>query len=177
MSFLFLISLGTAVAWIAARLAGMRIGLQDSMRCGMGLGFVFTGIDHFLNGTTRYVPMMPELLAEHALAWVYFTGAAELAGGIGLLAPRRFYQRLGMPSLHRPAGAGLAILLVCVVAANVSVAVNGQAVQGLEFGAWYFWTRPLFQPVFVAWALFCVGIWPRRGDARSAGRDSRAQST
>jgi uncharacterized membrane protein len=108
------------------------------------------------------VPMIPPALAEHALAWVYATGAAELAGAVGLLVPVSVYQRLGLPNLQRQAGIWLAVMLVCVVAANINVALQGQTVQGLDFGAWYFWVRPLFQPVFVFWALYSVGFWPQR---------------
>jgi len=162
MSFLFLISLASVLSWLVVRLTGRRLGLRDSMRCGMALGFLFTGIDHFANGVTRYVPMLPAMLAESARFWVYFTGAAELLGGLGLLVPVRIYQRLGLPNLQRQAGIWLAVMLVCVVAANINVALQGQTVQGLEFGAWYFWIRPLFQPVFVGWALYSVGVWPHR---------------
>lgn len=50
------------------------------MFCGHGMagGFSFTGFDHFLNAQGRYVPMMPDVLADHALELVYFTGADSL---------------------------------------------------------------------------------------------------
>ena len=164
MSFFFLISLAALLSWLVARLRGQRLGLRDSMRWGMALGFLFTGVDHFASGATRYAPMLPAALAEHALFWVYLTGAAELLGGLGLLVPVRYYQRLGLPNLQRQAGIWLAVMLVCVVTANIHVALQGQTVQGLDFGAWYYWLRPLFQPVFVLWALFCVGVlWPQLG--------------
>jgi len=168
MSFLFLISLGSVLSWLAVRLSGRRLGLRDSMRCGLALGFLFTGGDHFANAVPRYVPMLPTVLAEHALFWVYFTGAAELLGAVGLLLPVWVYRRLGLPNLQRQAGIWLAVMLVCVVAANINVALQGQTVQGLEFGAWYYWIRPLFQPVFVVWALYSVGVWPRRVAGTSA---------
>lgn len=161
MSFLLLLCVATGLAWMAARLLGAHLTLRDSMRYGMGAGFMFTGVDHFVNGVSRYVPMMPEALAEHALAWVYITGAAELAGGLALLVPVAMYRRLGFPNLHPLAGISLAVLLVCVVSANISIALRGQSVEGLDFGAWYFWIRPFFQPIFVAWALYSVGVWPK----------------
>lgn len=161
MSFFFLISLVSVLTWLVFRLAGRRLGLRDSMRWGMALGFLFTGVDHFVSGAMRYAPMLPPMLAEHALFWVYLTGAAELLGALGLLVPVRVFERLGLPNLQRQAGIWLAVMLACVVIANINVALQGQTVQGLEFGAWYFWVRPLFQPVFVLWALYCVGVWPR----------------
>lgn len=161
MSFLFLISLATGIAWSLSHLFKRPLVLRDSMRWGMGLGFIFTGIDHFVSANSRYVPMIPDALAEHALAWVYLTGVAELAGGLALLLPVSLYRRLGLPNLQRHAGIGLAVMLVCVVAANINVALKGQSVQGLDFGAWYYWIRPLFQPVFIAWTLYSAGVWPR----------------
>lgn len=163
MSFFFLISIGTVLAWALSRLLKRPLDLRSSMRWGMGLGFLFTGVDHFASGATRYAPMIPDALAAHALAWVYLTGLAELAGGLGLLIPAALYRRLGWPDLQKQAGIWLAVMLVCVVAANINVALKGETVQGLDFGAWYFWIRPLFQPVFIVWALYCVGAWPVGG--------------
>ncbi|MDP9901083.1 DoxX family protein [Variovorax ginsengisoli] len=160
MSFFILISTGAALTWALSRWWSLQLDLRACMRWGMGLGFLFTGTDHFLNAATRYAPMIPDVAAAHALAWVYLTGAAELAGGLGLLIPVTLYRRLGLPNLQKQAGIWLAVLLVCVVAANINVALKGQTVQGLDFGAWYFWIRPLFQPIFIVWALYCVGAWP-----------------
>jgi uncharacterized membrane protein len=169
MSFLLFISLGGGLAWALSHLFRQPLDVRGAMRWGMGLGFLFTGVDHFVSGATRYAPMMPSALAAHALTWVYVTGVAELAGGIGLIVPLAIYRRLGLPNLQRQAGIWLAVLLVCVVAANINVAIQGQSVQGLDFGAWYFWIRPLFQPVFIAWALYCVGVWPRSSRTAVAG--------
>ncbi|WP_432731147.1 DoxX family protein [Variovorax sp. W6] len=162
MSFLLFIASFGAISWVVSRLLKRPLGLRAAMRWGMGLGFLFTGVDHFVSASTRYAPMIPDALAGHALAWVYLTGVAELAGGLGLLIPVSVYKRLGLPNLQRQAGIWLSVMLVCVVSANISVALKGQTVQGLEFGAWYFWIRPLFQPVFIAWALYCSGVWPRQ---------------
>jgi uncharacterized membrane protein len=129
-----------------------------AMRHGMAGGFTFTGIDHFVHAHNRYVPMLPDVLAEYALALVYMSGAAELAGAIGLVLPLATYRQLDLPNLRKWAGIGLALLLVFLVLANVNVAVKGSGVQGLEFGAWYYWLRLLFQPIFILWALFVAGI-------------------
>ncbi len=158
MSFLMLLVFASGLAWLAGRVLGVHLTTRDAMRVGMGMAFLFTGVDHFANANSRYVPMMPAALAEHALIWVYVTGAAELAGAVGLLTPSVVYRRIGLPNLQRWAGVGLAVLLACVVWANISVALRGQTVQGLEFGAWYYWVRPLFQPLFIWWALYCVAV-------------------
>ncbi len=92
----------------------------------------------------------------------WFTGAAELAGAIGLLLPPGVYHRLGLPDLRRAAGIGLALLLSLVVVANVHVALTGATVDGLPFGTWYYWLRPFLQPVIIAWALYAAGVAPRQ---------------
>jgi NAD(P)-dependent dehydrogenase (short-subunit alcohol dehydrogenase family) len=42
------------------------------------------------------------------------------------------------------------------------VALKGSRVLGVEFGTWYYYLRPIFQPIFMFRALFASGvIWPR----------------
>lgn len=150
--------MASGLAWSVSRLCGRPLGLRSAMRWGMGLGFIVTGVDHFVSAASRYAPMIPDALAAHAMVWVYLTGMAELAGGLALVVPVALSRRLGWPRLRRHAGIALAALLTCVVVANVNVALKGQQVEGLAFGAWYYWIRPLFQPVFIAWVLWCTAV-------------------
>lgn len=158
MSFLALIGTPTLLIALWQRWQRGRVHWADAMRWGMGLGFLFTGTDHFVNAMDRYVPMIPPQLGAYALQWVWVTGVAELLGALGLLLPLKGWAALGLPNLRPAAGIGLSLLLVCVVWANVHVAVQGQSVKGLEFGPLYYWIRPLFQPVFVVWALYASGV-------------------
>lgn len=97
------------------------------------------------------------------------TGAAELAGALGLLLSPRLYRGLGLPNLRRAAGIGLALLLSVVVVANVHVALSGASVDGLPFGAWYYRLRPFLQPVIVLRAPYAAGVIDaRRTEAASA---------
>jgi uncharacterized membrane protein len=146
------------LAYVPQCFLGDRQDYRMAMRHGMAGGFTCTGIDHFVHAHNRYVPMLPYVLAEYALPLVCVTDAAELAGAIGLVLPRAIYRRLGFPNLRTWAGIGLAVLLVFLVVANINVAVKGSGVQGLEFGAWYYWLRILFQPIFILWALFVAGV-------------------
>ena len=84
MSFFFLISIGSVLAWALSRLFKRPLDLRASMRWGMGLGFLFTGVDHFVSASTRYAPMIPDALAAHALAWVYLTGPLNYASSTAL---------------------------------------------------------------------------------------------
>ena len=129
-----------------------------AMRHGIACGFIFVGIDHFASAAGRYVPMMPDFLSVYGLQIVYFTGAAELAGAVGLVVPLVVYRRLGLPNLRKWAGISLAVMLAFLVIANINVAIKGSTVQGLEFGRWYFWLRPFFQPVFIVWSLYVSGV-------------------
>ena len=158
MSFLFLMLAVSLLAYIPQYFVGDRRDYRMALRHGMAGGFLFTGIDHFAHAQTRYVPMMPDFLAEYAPELVYFTGAAELAGACGLLVPLAVYHRLGLSHGRKWAGIGLAVMLALLVLANINVALKGGHVQGLEFGAWYYWLRPVLQPIFILWALYASGV-------------------
>lgn len=171
MSFLLLMSFAAVLSALVRRLFGRPRSLRTSMRHGMAAAFLFTGVDHFVHDTTRYLPMMPPWFEPLSLELVWFTGAAELAGAIGLLLPAQVYRRLGLPDLRPAAGLGLALLLGFVVIANVHVALSGATVDGLPFGAWYYRLRPLLQPVIVGWALYAtgwIGARPEAGAHRAA---------
>ena len=56
MSFLFFISSFGVIAWAVSHLLKRPLGLRAAMRWGMGLGFLFTGVDHFVSASTRYAP-------------------------------------------------------------------------------------------------------------------------
>jgi uncharacterized membrane protein len=121
---------------------------RDKAAAAMAGLFFFTGTDHFLN-SGRYVPMIPPMLPA-PLALVYISGLFELLGATGLLVRR--YRRW--------AGLGLAALLVAVFPANIYVAVSGGSIEGTTSNPVYYWVRLLFQPVFIAWA-----IWVSRPEA------------
>jgi uncharacterized membrane protein len=143
------------------------------MRVGMAAALLFTGVDHFFSAHTRYLPMMPEFFGSAALPLVYVTGVTELLGALGLLVPVAVYRRLGLPRLRQVTGCALALMFALIVIANVNVALSGQQVEGLAFGAWYYWLRPLIQPVFILWALYATGaIWPARSTAELRGANA-----
>jgi len=144
------------LALLAAGLHYARVpGLADwpaRMRLAMALALVLAGTDHWVN-PGRYLPMLPSWVPL-PLETVLFTGAAEIAGAIGLVTPR----------LRRLAGAMLAIYFVAVFPANVHNALNGLAVDGLPQAQWYYWVRLAFQPLAIWWALYAaeIALWPRK---------------
>ncbi len=169
MSFLLFVLVGTGLAATATVVLRRRPDHRTAMRQGMALALTITGVDHFVSAGTRYVPMMPDVLAPWALALVYGTGAAELLGALGLLLPKTLGAGWGWPNLQRHAGMALAAMFCVLVVANINVAIKGTGVDGLTFfGPTYLWVRPLMQPIYVVWVLYAVGVWPRAGLARRA---------
>ena len=87
---------------------------------------------------------MPPWIPWH-VAMVDISGAAEIAGGIGLL----------ISSVRRAAAWGLVALLIAVFPANIYMAVDQ-----IQFTAHHplspalLWGRLLLQPLFIAWVLY-----------------------
>ncbi len=158
MSFLALIVVASLLAYLPQYVFGDRRDYRMAMRHGLAIGLLLTGTDHFVSAETRYLPMMPELLAPVALQLVWLSGLAELAGALGLMLPAGALRRVGWPGLRRLTGKSLALMFSLLVIANINVAIKGSGVNGLNFGDTYFLLRPLLQPVFIWWSLYCVGI-------------------
>jgi uncharacterized membrane protein len=118
--------------------------------------------------------MIPGALQAYATELVYISGAAELAGAVGLLLPLVVWRRLGLPNLRPWAGIGLALLLALIVIANINVAMQGGEVAGLSFGQWYYWARPFVQPVLIVWVLYAAGTRGQRRDEGDKRRDDVA---
>jgi uncharacterized membrane protein len=132
---------------IALFAAALRVpGWPARMRIAMAVALLFVGADHWIN-PQRYLPMMPPWVPLH-LEMVLFTGAAEIAGALGLLVPR----------LRRAAGFMLALYFVAVFPANIHNALHGLAVEGLPQAQWYYWVRLAFQPLAIWWALYSAGL-------------------
>lgn len=116
----------------------------------LGAVFVVAGVLHFTRPSS-YLPIIPPWLpAPRTLVLV--SGAAEVAGGIGVLLP---------PPVRRWAGWGLVLLLVAVFPANVYMATEGIGLDG-SWGRTLLWLRLPLQAVLIAWALWASGAWPRK---------------
>jgi uncharacterized membrane protein len=148
----------SVLAYIPQWLCGDRKDYRMALRHGMAGGFILSGIDHFVNTQTRYVPMLPAFLAPYGVALVYGTGVTELAGALGLIVPLAVYYRLGLPNLRQWAGIGIALMLAGLMVANINIAIQASRGAQLTFEAWTYWLRLLFQPLFMLWALYAAGV-------------------
>jgi uncharacterized membrane protein len=108
--------------------------------------FLVTGVLHFLIPGS-YEAIVPRYLPAARLL-VYLSGAAELAGSIGLLLPRT----------RRAAALGLIALLAAVFPANVQMLANALAAHAPPWQLALLWARLPLQFALMYW------IW------RTAGR-------
>jgi len=116
------------------------------LRYGLALLFVGAGVLHFVRPAI-YLRIMPPALPAPRLL-VLLSGAAEVAGGLGLL----------LPATRRAAGWGLLALLAAVFPAN-SYMVGLANV--LHIPAWVLWARLPLQPLLM-WL-----VWRAAGLARA----------
>lgn len=88
---------------------------RPASRIALAVFFCVAGVLHFIF-PGQYSAVMPAWLPAHG-ALVFISGVAEIAGGLGLLAP----------SLRRAAGVGLLLLCIAVLPANVQMWLNAVA--------------------------------------------------
>lgn len=126
------------VVTLAARVMGLVWhGLDtwsEATRLGLAGMFVFTGASHFSPLRADFIRMVPPALPHPGLL-VSLTGLLEIVGGLALLTPFRSV-----------AGAGLAVLLVALLPANISAAQRGVTLGG----------RP---PTALVWRLPLQGLY------------------
>lgn len=101
--------------------------------------FIVAGVFHFLKPELYLQIMPPYIPAPQAM--VAISGAAEMAGGLGLL----------IPAVRQAAGWGLIVLLIAILPANIYMLQHpGQ----LHIATWVLWVRLPFQGVFILWIWF-----------------------
>ena len=110
-----------------------------------GLLFIAAGLLHFAR-PQMYERIVPAWVG-HAHEVVLLSGAAEFAGGVGLL----------IPATRVPAAWGLVVLLLAVWPANVQMALDAERYAKLA-PAWALWARVPLQVPLIAWVL-----WAMRG--------------
>ncbi|MBA2743414.1 MAG: DoxX family membrane protein [Chthoniobacterales bacterium] len=111
-------------------------------RVALALFFIVAGVNHFVS-PAPYLAIMPPVF-PWPLAWVYLSGAAEIAGGVGVL----------FPTTRTIAALGLIVLLIAVFPANIYAAVHGMRISGHAIPPSLLWLRLPFQAVLIAWVYF-----------------------
>lgn len=102
--------------------------------------FMVAGSLHFLFPAPYWQMMPPFLPWPRTL--VSISGAAEIAGGVGLL----------WLSCRRAAAYGLVLLLIAVFPANIYMAVAHVPFSGLLGQSWFQWLRLPLQIPLILWA-------------------------
>jgi uncharacterized membrane protein len=116
--------------------------MQPVFRWIFALFMVGAGLNHFRDPSI-YQAMMPPWLPEPSLM-IGISGAAEIAGGLGLLLPWK--------KLRWWAAVGTIALLICVFPANVYMAANHLPLGGQELPSWVLWGRLPLQGLLIVWA-------------------------
>jgi uncharacterized membrane protein len=104
----------------------------------MGGLYVVAGLGHFVLTPADERVMPAYLPAHHAL--VLLSGAAEIAGGLGVLIPGR----------RRAAAWGLVCLLIAVFPTNLWMAQHPELTPGVP--VWLLWLRLPLQLPLIWWA-------------------------
>ena len=113
--------------------------------------FVFAGIMHFVIPLS-YVAITPRWV-PYPLELVYFSGIAEIVGGLALL----------VPTLRKAAGIGLIVLLIAVFPANVQMLSAAIMSNAPAFYLALLFLRLPLQPVLI--------VWVYRSAVRAASRN------
>lgn len=91
---------------------------HGSVRAGLAVMFIFTGLAHFTKTRGDLIKMVPPRFPAPALL-VTLTGIAEIAGAFGLL----------LPALYHLAGWLLALLLIAMFPANIYASRVGHTID------------------------------------------------
>jgi uncharacterized membrane protein len=121
-------------------------------------GLVVAGIAHFV-ALDAFLMLLPSWVPWPEVI-VLLTGVMEVAFGAALVAVPPGEGR-------RSVGWALAAFLVVVFVGNISQAVSGADVFGLDIDVER-WGRLAFQPLLIAWALWSTDAMPRWNAFRRA---------
>ena len=112
---------------------------REASRTALALFFIAAGTLHFVV-PAPYRAIVPSYLPAPATL-VALSGAAEIAGGAGLLVPR----------LRQAAGLGLIVLLILLLPANVAMLQLYRAGGAVWWQEVLLWLRLPFQGILAWW--------------------------
>ncbi len=120
----------------------MKFMMKTPTRLALAVSFLGAGVTHFVRPQFFEAIVPPYLPFPHAL--VLISGAAEIAGGAGLL----------LPATRRAAGWGLVALLLAVFPANLYMWQVDVPVDGQHLPRWALLARLPLQFVLIAAVLW-----------------------
>lgn len=124
----------------------------------LGGFLVFAGVAHLTFARGEFQAQVPRSLPVDEDVTVIASGMVEIGLGLALVVtPYRFRSRVGWVT---------ALFFVAVFPGNVAQYLNQADGFGLDTDRARF-LRLFFQPVLIAWALWCTGAWQRRAELRS----------
>jgi uncharacterized membrane protein len=114
-------------------------GSRRRSRGALAAFFIAAGVNHFVS-RRFYEATVPPSLKDRAKRAVDVSGAAEIAGGVGVLLPRT----------RRVSGLGLVALLAAVFPANLYMAREPERFERIP--RWALYARLALQPLMMLWA-------------------------
>ena len=116
----------------------------------LAAGMTFAGVSHLFWARKEFQAQVPDALTEalptERIVEVVAAGAVEIMFGAALVALPRDRARIG---------ALLAAFFVAVFPGNIAQAVDRRPAFGLDSDRRR-WVRLAFQPLLVAWAIWCT---------------------
>jgi len=124
-------------------------------RIALGAFMVFAGVGHLTFARTDFLAQVPEFVPLPPDLTVLASGAVEIALGAAMILARGRRAVVGL---------ALAAFFVLVFPGNIAQWLHHRDAFGLDSDAKRL-VRLFFQPVLIAWALWCTGGWRllRRG--------------
>lgn len=112
----------------------------------IGILFISIGTYHFVN-PEFFIRIMPDYIPNHR-ALVFWSGVAEVAGGIGIL----------IPFLKIYAAWGLILLLIAVFPANIDMFIKAYQKQGWSLYTYLTLLRLPLQFVLIYWVFWAAEL-------------------
>jgi uncharacterized membrane protein len=129
--------------------------ISTTSRWLLGGALAFAGIGHLTAQRAEFQAQVPSWFPVDADLVVVVSGIVEILLGAALIA---------LPKHRVLVGTIVAAFFVIIFPGNIAQWIEGTDAFGLDTDTARF-TRLFFQPVLVAWALWCTGAWQawRRG--------------
>lgn len=115
----------------------------------LGLFMLIAGISHLTIQRTSFQAQVPGWVPLEKDLVVILSGIVEIGFGLALLLWKKQQATIGI---------ALAIFYVLIFPGNIAQYVNHTDAFGLHTDKLRF-IRLFFQPLLIAWALWCTGAW------------------